>query len=226
MENFQVQYKELLKEGKVLKPSYKKFGSDYGFPVLKDGLVYKPLESNFQVRLILEFAELGLKNLVKIRGLYNGNQGYVYEYDEPLLKVKLGEMIKLEQRLKWIYDLIVTHEEFLKRGYLYYDYHSENVIGSDDIKLLDIDGAKDINSVNPTKRHADSYLLELLFSIFVNYDFTLQGDNSNLYVLFRFFLGQVNLIPESDLNFLEIFEKMTQKSAGEIDEFREEIIRI
>lgn len=228
MEYQTVDYETLLMYGKKLGNKYQEKDNDCNSPILYDGLVYKfflQLPTRKE-KLILQLEKLHLKYLSEIRGLFiaNGKKGYDYKYStSPILTEKLGTDISFSQRLKYIDGLITTREILDQNGLSFFDYHSANFIAGDDIQMLDIDSIKS-NKVN-NRTVIDRYFLELLLSIFMNFDISFNEDNSNLYAIFyKFFNGEINFYSD-EFDMDAIFNNLVKMNIGNAEELRSEVIR-
>ncbi len=228
MEYKEIDYETLLLYGKRLGNKYQEKDDNCNSPILYDGLVYKFfLQSpTIKEKLILQLEKLHLKYLCEIRGLFiaNGKKGYDYIYSpSPILADKLRTDISFEQRLRYINGLITTRKVLDQNGLSFLDYHSANFLAGDDIQMVDIDSIESNKANNRTV--IDRYFLELLISIFMNFDITFNEDNSNLYALFyRFSNGAINLYSD-DFDIETIFNNLAKMNMEDADELRSEVMR-
>lgn len=222
MEYIDIDLKTILEKGKRLGSKSSNKNADLSAPILYDGLVYKFfLQSpTRKEKLILQLEKLHLKYLSKIQGLFRTTErrGFIYQYStSPLLAEKLGTNISFQDRLKYISGLIATRNILDQNGLLYFDYHSENFLAGKDIEVIDIDNI--ISNRISNRVAIDRYFIELLLSIFMNFDISINGDNSYLYDLFyKYFDGNINLYgDEFDMDsILNIFAKMNEEDALEL----------
>jgi len=228
MEYMDVDFERILVQGKRLGNSYQTGKIDCNSPVLCDDLVYKFfLQSpTKKERLILQLEKLHLRYLSKIRGLFmaNGKKGYIYEYSiSPLLADKLRSSISFQDRLRYIEELIKTRSILDQNGLTYFDYHSANILAGNDIEMIDVDSIKS-NRIN-NRVAIDRYFIELLVSIFMNFDITFNDDNSYLYDLFyRFFNGSINMF-DNEFDMDTIYDTFLKMNIGDALELQSEVKR-
>jgi len=223
MEYLPVDYEALKQRGKNLS-SYKMIHEDT--PILLDGMVYKIFEEYFddEKASVFDFLERwDSPFLMKILYLLVSNNsviGYAYSFDKtPTLKKQLNTSLPLEKRLLYIRELLDVDRWLTQRGLLYSDYHSDNFLACEHIRYLDLESI--MKSTMLQRQWVEGYLLELIMSIYLNYDITARPDNSNLRLHFLQFLGDSCLANIGDnIKFDDIFENMSRKTSGEVFEFR------
>lgn len=228
MKYFDVDYDALFRNGKSLKKGNVLEQRKFNVPILLEGVVYKPFrfEEDKKARIILELEKLRLKHLVHVKGLSRDGKCFLYDYEaHRVLAKKLREDVSLDKRLNWIRDIIATHEELKVNNLLYVDYHSGNFLAQQEITFLDVDSIEYLRG-DTLLKVIEEFLLELLISIYVNYDLTSCDDNCDLYYLFSEFFNYYEIIRRNKLDFWWLFEEMLKKSGGEIEEFRQDIKRV
>lgn len=225
MEYINVDYQALQERGKVLSNPYQEQKIITASPILLDGYVYKPFVTGVKKKekMIELLKKLNWDYLARIIGLYHDHKGYVYQFsNKPLLKDALTKYIEVDRRLKYIDQILRTDEFLVSNGVTFFDYHSANILVGKSICLLDEDSIKAVNSEN--RRRIKEYLLELMLSIFINYDLTFNGDNSCYLELVASFFDDYTILDSYDLQLRQIFDKMLNKSSGEIEELRGDIL--
>ncbi|MCM1052829.1 MAG: hypothetical protein NC483_02490 [Ruminococcus sp.] len=222
-----VDYNELHERGKILGNPYQEGKDIHMAPILLDGYVYKPFLNGAKKKekLIELLKKLNWEYLASIIGIYHDHRGYVYEYNaNNLLKDALKSYVEFDRRLEYMDQILRTDEFLVDKGLTFFDYHSANILVGKSICLLDEDSIISANSNN--RRRIKEYLLELMISIFINYDLTFNGDNSCYYGLLVKFFNDPTLVDRYDIDLRNLFDKMTKKTSGEIEELKEEIIRL
>ncbi len=222
-----VDYEELERRGKLLSNPYQQGKDLSGAPILLDGYVYKPFlkSAKKKEKMIELLKELNWQYLSHIIGIYNDHRGYIYKYNpNNLLKDALKSYIEMDKRLTYLDQILKTDEFLVSNGITFFDYHAANVLIGESICLLDEDSI--IKANNNNRQRIKKYLLELMVSIFINYDLTFNGDNCCYYELLAKFFNDPSLIDGYDLDLRNIFDKMLQKTSSEVDELQDSIIKL
>ncbi len=222
MEYIEKSYEDIAKLGARLGNPYQDMGSRP--PILYNGLVCKPFLKNRKKKekLILKLDKLNLNYLINIRGILKINgkaEAFLYEYERgALLKKYLEQEEPYKERWKLIEEIFLTDEALVKEGLTYFDYHTANLIVNKDIKFLDIDSIIKITRFNRVK--IKRFLLELIVSIYINFDLTFNWDNTHYLGVLSEFLD-INCYDELDM--LKIINALYNKHMGEDIELRERI---
>ena len=150
--------------------------------------------------LILKLDKLNLKYLINIKGMLrvqNRTEAYLYQYEKgELLKKYLERDEPFLERWKLIEEIFLTDKALVREGLTYFDYHSANLVVNQDIKFLDIDSIIKITRFNRNK--IKRFLLELIVSIYINFDLTFNWDNTHYLGILSEFLD-INCYDELDM---------------------------
>ncbi len=179
-------------------------------------------------KILLKAMSLELKYLTRIRDFITRNgkvYGYTYDYDQnPLLREALLGEISIQQRLKYIEEILTTNNALRDSNLTFYDWHSQNVLAGEHVKLIDIDDIR--NSTPSINSNADYYLFDLLVSIFINTDLTFNDDNSYLYNLLSSYFNESSILDHDTPNFDRIYNAMTSSSPNMINDLEQEVRRL
>ncbi len=193
-------------------------------PILYKGNVYKPFLKGLKKKekLILKLDKLNLDYLLNIKGMLKVNgqvEAYFYKYEEgKLLKKYLEDDEPFIERWKLIEEIFLTDKALVKEGLTYFDYHTANLVVNQDIKFLDIDSIIKLTSFN--RERIKRYLLELIISIYINYDLTFNVDNTVYLGILSDFLN-INCYEEIDIE--KIINVLFNKNQGEDKYLKERI---
>ncbi len=101
------------------------------------------------------------KKIVLIVLFYMMAQFINYSYSRQKRKKKF--YYNFSKRLNYINGLVITNEELMNNGLIYFDYHSANFVAGNNIRFLDNDSIKPNTMANITR--TNQYLIELMLSI-------------------------------------------------------------
>lgn len=215
-------YDKIAKLGVSLSNPYQDIS--YKPPILYQGIVYKPFLKSLKKKeeLILKLDKLNLKYLINIKGMLrvqNRTEAYLYQYEKgELLKKYLERDEPFLERWKLIEEIFLTDKALVREGLTYFDYHSANLVVNQDIKFLDIDSIIKITRFNRNK--IKRFLLELIVSIYINFDLTFNWDNTHYLGILSEFLD-INCYDEVDIE--KIINALYVKNKGEDKYLRERI---